>query len=114
MNQILRTDEFELTYDKFGLVSISGILRLPTPISYNDVFQPIKEFIETGTSCIQIDLSRVEFLNSSGITALARLIVMARSLNREMVLIGRDDTPWQRKSLISLQRLWDKVDVQLN
>lgn len=113
MNE-MRSDEFEVIFEKSGVISITGILRLPTPISYHDVFQPIKERIEIGAGRIQIDMSRVEFLNSSGITALARLIVMARTFDREVLLVGRDDTPWQRKSLLSLQRLWDKVDVKLN
>jgi len=92
---------------------LEGTLRLPSPSAYNDVFGAITQAIEKSSTNYTVDISNVTFLNSSGITALARLIILARGKNLPLVLRGKQSVPWQEKSISSLQKLWKSVTIEL-
>ena len=92
---------------------ISGVLRLPSPAAYEERFKPIREALTKADDPYTIDISAVQFLNSSGITGLSRLVLLARTQKTPLVLIGSTRTSWQAKTLKPIARLYDKVDVQL-
>lgn len=105
-------DDYKIEFTATDYVSVSGVLRLQSPLIYDELFAPIRMKIESGI-VLTIDLANVSFLNSSGITALARLIIVARSKDVGLNIIGRDSVPWQKKSIVSLKRLWPKLEIKL-
>ncbi len=105
-------NDYKIAYSSTDQVTLSGVLRLQSPLIYDELFAPIREKIESGI-VLTLDIANVSFLNSSGITALARLIIVARSKDVGLNIIGRDSVPWQKKSIVSLKRLWPKLEVTL-
>lgn len=91
---------------------LRGVLRLPSPLSYEERFQPIRAALDTAAA-YTIDITAVVFMNSSGITGLSRLVLHARGLDRPLTLVGAEAVPWHEKTLLSLKRLYGKVDVQM-
>lgn len=92
---------------------VSGVLRLPSPAAYEERLQPIREALQNANGAYTIDISGVQFLNSSGITGLSRLVLLARSKKTPLVLVGSNKISWQAKTLRPISRLYDKVDVQM-
>ncbi len=105
-------DDYKIHFDSPNKVIISGVLRLQSPNIYDDLFAPIRDTISQGQS-MTMDIQNVSFLNSSGITALARLIIVARTHDAPFFIIGKEEIPWQKKSIVSLKRLWPKLEITL-
>jgi len=91
---------------------LEGILRLATPIAYQAVLQPIQACIEARPASFRLDMAGVTFMNSSGITALSRLVMAARAADVPLIAVVDDAVPWQRKTLSSLQRLYPKLQLE--
>jgi len=103
-------DDYKIHFDSPDKVTLSGVLRLQSPNIYDELFAPIRDKISTGGS-MTMDIQNVSFLNSSGITALARLIIVARSHDAPFLIIAKEEVPWQKKSIVSLKRLWPKLEI---
>ncbi|MBG90420.1 MAG: hypothetical protein CL521_01215 [Actinobacteria bacterium] len=98
---------------KDNIIYVKGSLRLPSPLDYDTYFEPIKSTIETAsidTPC-KIDITQLKYLNSSGLTALGRLFILARKKNIPLHIIATSDIPWHKKSIPSLQKLWNQITV---
>ena len=108
---IIKTDDYSIDCSNKTLSKLTGTLRLPSPLSYDEPFQSIKDHITAAKDAYTIDLTELKFLNSSGLTALARLIMLARKEDTPLVLVGSEGVPWQMKSLNSLTKLWAKTTV---
>lgn len=109
----MENDDYKIRLNENGHFIISGVLRLQSPTIYDDLFVPIKIDIESNRP-ITVDLQNVSYLNSSGITALARLIIKARTHDAPFKIIAKSDVPWQKKSILSLKRLWPKLEIIMN
>ena len=108
----MENDDYTIKFNDNGTFVITGVLRLQSPNIYDELFAPIRDLISQGQSTT-IDLCDVSFLNSSGITALARLIIIARTHEAPFLIIAKSDVPWQKKSIMSLKRLWPKLEITL-
>ncbi len=73
-----------------------------------------KYALEESTDILNIDITELEYLNSSGITSLARIIIQARKDDKSIKLIINKNIPWQNKTLSSLQNLWEKLYIESN
>jgi hypothetical protein len=91
---------------------ISGVLRLATPAAYEHALAPIRQHLAATTGVYTLDVAQLTFMNSSGITGLSRIVMLARSDSREMMIIVSDTVPWQRKTFSSLQKLYPKLQVR--
>jgi hypothetical protein len=109
---LTENEDYKVEYIGSDRAVVSGVLRLQSPLIYDDLFAPIRDVISSG-GIFTLDITDVSFLNSSGITALARLIILARSIDIGFNIIGREEVPWQKKSIVSLKRLWPKLEVTL-
>ena len=106
-------DEFEVHCDPDGQgATLSGVLRLESPLAYKPLLGPLMEALERGPACFRLDLARLSFMNSSGITALSRLIIAARAHDTRLVAVVDDSVLWQRKTLSSLQRLNPRLEIE--
>lgn len=109
---IIKTEDYTVDSSTLNKCIISGSMRLPSPISYDEPFNAIKTGIEEATDTFEIDIYDLEYLNSSGITSIARLIITARKLNKPITLIINTNIPWQNRSLASLKNLWEKLEFE--
>jgi hypothetical protein len=111
---IIKTEDYIIDSSTINKVIISGSMRLPSPLSYDQPFALIKKALDDCIDTLNIDLQDLEYLNSSGITALARIIIQARKDDKTIKFIISNDIPWQSKTFSSLKILWDKLIIEAN
>lgn len=92
---------------------ITGVLRLHSPVAYEGLFAPLQQAIEGVAGAYTIDLTGVMFMNSSGVTAISRVVLAARSRGVPLKMVGSEETPWHRKTLQSLARLHPSFEIEL-
>lgn len=89
---------------------LKGTFRLKLPINYAPVFISLKERISNKETPI-LNIKDVLFFNSAGIVALAAIIISARDQDVPILVYYDKDTAWQRRSIVSLERLWAKMET---
>lgn len=109
---IINDTDYTIDCNSPGTAKLLGTLRLPSPTAYDEPFSHIKSGIDSSSE-YTIDVTELEFLNSSGLTAIARLFMHARKCNTPLTIIANESTPWQKKSLVSLKMLWDQITIEL-
>lgn len=108
-----QTEDFTIDCTRPDRAQLIGVLRLPSPAAYEACFEPLRQGLSAAAESYTVDISQVHFLNSSGITGLSRLVLLARNAGKPLVLIGSRSASWQGKTLNLLKRLYDKLEVQL-
>jgi hypothetical protein len=93
---------------------IRGVLRLESVDSYDQVFGPARARLTTPDATYTLDVSAVTLMNSSGIRALANLVLHAKRHNTTLVIIGAQAVAWQRKTMVSLSTLYDRLEIRLS
>lgn len=108
----IETDDFAVSIegDRSRLV---GVLRLATPAAYKKIFDPLTDAL-TANDAFTVDIVEVKFMNSSGITALSRLVLAARKQDKPLTILGTEAVAWQKKTITSLKRLHKKLTVELS
>ena len=91
-------------------VTITGTMRLSSPLAYEEFFSGITNLISTADH-ITIDISKLEFLNSSGLTSLGRLFMQAKGKNISGKVIASKEIPWHQRSIVSISKLWANLEV---
>jgi hypothetical protein len=95
-----------------GVAVLSGQFSLSSPIDFDELFSSIRTGIEAVDEAYTIDVVKADFMSSSGITALARVVMHARNHAKGLVLRVDDGVLWQRKTVVALQNLWDKLSIE--
>jgi hypothetical protein len=88
-------------------------MRLGSPEAYARAFEPIVASL-SNVPAISIDLSQVVFLNSSGIRALADVLLAARGKRCRVTLFGSAAVPWQKKLALSLTGLFPEIVMRID
>jgi hypothetical protein len=91
---------------------LRGVMRLATPAAYDRVFAPIVARVSTGGP-MSLDLTNLTFMNSSGIRALATLVLKAKERGAPLRLIANAKIPWQKKTATSLAALNKDLTLEL-
>ena len=115
--ETLQGEEFTIEYNPgSSSVSLSGTIRLQTTEEYEPIMQILRKTlasVEAG-EVICVDFRQLRFLNSSGINAISRFVIAARKEDRALLrILGNQDIYWQQKSLTNLQKLWPKVQIEI-
>ena len=92
---------------------LRGVLRLESPEAYARAFRPITDAL-AAVRATSIDLTRVVFLNSSGIRGLADVLLAARARGVRVTLHGSAGVPWQKKLATSLTGLFPEIEMRLD
>lgn len=106
--------DYQVDTTRPNTVVLSGTLRLASVGHYDELLAPVRAALETGPEQYTIDLRKVQFINSSGISTLSRLVLIARDFETRLLLRGRADVRWQARTLASFTRLSPKVAVELD
>lgn len=111
----IEAENYTLDFDEAeNCISISGSLRLNGMDEYAPVFEALQKALNTGKA-MELNLSNLDFLNSSGIAMLAKFAIQARSVdNCDLSIRGADKIPWQGKSLKNLQRLFPALKLVMS
>ena len=107
----IKTSEYNV-WNEGSTIHYEGTLRL----SGTDAYQPILDLMHTVLAekpqNVVLDLTQLEFLNSSGINLLAKFTIELRKHpDLPVKVLGSTRIPWQSKSLPNLQKLHKGVEL---
>lgn len=111
----IKTDDYKIWYElDSSTMFFRGFLRLDGMEAYKPVIELMLEALEQASASFTLNLSELEFLNSSGISMLSMFVVKVRQKGDvQMALQGSDKILWQTKSLKNLQRLMPSLTLEL-
>jgi len=113
----MRMDEenFQASYDEDSMtVSFSGSMRMNNLGEFDKVNKFIHEAYDLEAPELILDYTRLEFMNSAGISTLCKFIfdIKDDSPGKPLTIIGNEDILWQRKSFENLKKIWDKLTIR--
>jgi hypothetical protein len=92
---------------------VRGVLRLESVDSYDLVFGPARACLTLPQASYTLDVTGVSLMNSSGIRALANLVLLAKQHGATLIILGSQAVAWQRKTMASLSGLYDRLEIRL-
>lgn len=99
-------EEYSIQHDlDTSTISFEGSLSLNGMEDYAPVIELLNSAIDNTPHQLRLDLRKLEFLNSSGISALSKFVIKARKQQTQLIIRGSESVVWQTRSLKNLQRL---------
>lgn len=93
-------------------IHYEGTLRLSGTDAYQPILDVMQGILAEKPQKLVLDLTQLEFLNSSGINLLAKFTIELRKQPEVgMQVLGSTRIPWQSKSLPNLQKLHKGVEL---
>lgn len=113
--QEIKGEDYTVSYDPGSTtVNFQGELSLGGPPEYAPIAQLLDEAIAQSPLTLTLDLTKLEFLNSSGISLISKFIIGLRKKPPvQVVVLGSNDIPWQGKSLKNLEKLLPRLQLKL-
>lgn len=95
-------------------IHFEGTMRLSGTEAYAPIQALMAEVLSSAKTGITLDLTGLEFLNSSGINLLAKFAIDVRNQQTmALTVLGASRIPWQPKSLPNLKRLFPATVLQI-
>jgi anti-sigma B factor antagonist len=92
---------------RWTVVEVAGELDLHTSPSLRD---QILTLIEEGTGFLALDLTNVEFMDSSSLGSLVACLKRVRERDGRLVLVGVNGSPKKVLGLTGLDRVFEQVE----
>lgn len=110
----IETEHYSLVYDETNkIITCEGSLRLNGSEEYVLIMKVLNTVVDQEPSEVILNLEKLKFLNSSGISMLSKFIINVRKKkNIHMIVLGSNDIHWQKKSLKNLQRLMPSLQLE--
>lgn len=107
----IKTNEYRV-WSEGATIHYEGTMRLSGTEAYAPILEMMDKVLAGKPKTIVLDLTTLEFLNSSGINLLAKFTIEVRKqADVDMVVRGSTRIPWQSKSLPNLKKLYPAVDL---
>lgn len=103
MDVILQTR----TQGPWSVIEVAGELDLHTSPALRD---HVLGLIEQGSNRLAIDMSKVDFMDSSSLGALITCLKRLRESDGRLVLVGLQGSPMKVMTLTGLDRVFEFVD----
>lgn len=105
--QEVKADDYQVQYEPASAtVHFSGEISLGGARDYAPIVELLNEASDLDAPILTLDLKKLAFLNSSGISMLSKFVVgMRKKKGTQLVVLGSKKMPWQGKSLKNLERL---------
>ncbi|AYG61897.1 MULTISPECIES: slr1659 superfamily regulator [Rhizobium] len=110
----IKTKEYRVWREE-ATIHYEGTMRLSGTEAYAPILELMDDVLKSKPETIVLDVTELEFLNSSGINLLAKFTIEVR--NRPdvgMAVRGSTRIPWQSKSLPNLKKLYPAVELTIN
>jgi hypothetical protein len=109
----LAIGDASFTFDKEkAILSIEGALRLSGMQKYKEegFFDFLKDAVKSCETTLMLDLSNLQYLNSSGVTAFSRFILEIKKEELPPIKVkGSTVISWQKKTLPNFPKLWNQI-----
>jgi len=111
----LLAGDSKLVFDKpSNTVIFEGSMRLANLTEYEKVSIFLQEVVKIAETNLILDLKKLLFLNSSGITTLSMFILSLKKEKKVRIkVIGTYSISWQEKSLPNFNKLWNEVEIAI-
>ncbi len=108
-------DDYVVRYDTATTTVIcQGSFRLRGSEEYAPIMQLLTEVADAKPAMLTLDVSALQFLNSSGINTLSKFVLQVRKHTASQIMIkGSSQFPWQQKSLKNFQRLLPGLQLEI-
>jgi len=113
--QEIKGEDYSIQYDRESVTVIFiGELSLGGPVEYAPIVELLNEVANPEPPTITLNLKKLEFVNSSGISMLSKFVITVRKKKTvQLLVLGSNDVPWQQKSLKNLEKLLPTLKLEL-
>lgn len=111
----VKGQDYSILYDRESMTVIfQGELSLGGTADYAPIVELLDEVANPEPPNITLNLKKLEFLNSSGISMLSKFVISVRKKKTiQLLVLGSNDVPWQQKSLKNLEKLLPTLKLEL-
>lgn len=111
----VKGEDYQVWYEPENhSIYCKGSLRLGGVEEYAPIISILEEGIAHPPVDLVLNLTELDFLNSSGINMLSKFVIKARQKEGVKITIkGSNSIPWQGKSLKNLQRLMPSLVLEI-
>ena len=111
----IKDTDYTVQYDPDSTtVDFAGLLSLGGAKEYAPITDLLNKIIDQQPEQMTLDLRKLEFLNSSGISMLSKFVLgLRKKKGTQLVILGSDEMPWQGKSLKNLQKFLPSLKLEI-
>ncbi len=111
----IKDQDYAVQYDSESTaVDFAGLLSLGGAKEYAPIANLLNKIAADEPEEITLNLKKLEFLNSSGISMLSKFVLGLRKKKKiQLVILGSREMPWQSKSLKNLQKFLPSLKLEI-
>jgi hypothetical protein len=107
----IKANEYRV-WSEGATIHYEGTMRLSGTEAYEPILELMANVLASKPKAIVLDLTELEFLNSSGINLLAKFTIEVRKQPEVGLTVkGSTRIPWQSKSLPNLKKLHPAAEL---
>lgn len=113
---IVEDKEYSVAFEpELKRVRFEGHLRLRSPRDYGQILELLRTAHQSGIDPLTLDFRNLDMLNSSGIGTFGAFLIEVRKTGKmRIIILGSSRKPWQERTLSTLRKIWDQVQLILD